>query len=54
MGGVMVRCFCAQWPMQMAVDPLMQILHLSLKSMSAWLPPPIWGHALHLGAVKHL
>jgi hypothetical protein len=36
----MVRCLCAQWPKQIAVDPLIQILHLSLKSMFNWLPPP--------------
>lgn len=54
MGGVMVRCLCAQWPRQIAVDPLIQILHLSLEFMFTWLPPPIWGHALHLEGVERL
>lgn len=43
MGGVVPRCLCVQKPRQVAVDPLIQILHLSLKSMLTWLYPPPFG-----------
>ena len=45
---------CVVLGMHLAADLFIQILHLGLKSVLIWLPPPIWGHAFHLAAVEHL
>jgi len=40
MGDAIARCMCVVLGMHLAADLFIQILHLGLKSLLIWLPPP--------------